>query len=169
MQGFRHVADQGTTLRLLTVAQVPVQVQPPGSPSAGDPLSTVGIALLAYGLVQLLSKLMDKLPLGRAGAPEVRAGGFTEEDRKRLERISELISAEQQRVQRLHEAVEAIHEQTRWLAEQRTRTDPRDGEPVWNCRARSVTDQFSTTRTPKRSSMYPATAPRKRGVPRNGG
>ncbi|HEX2201858.1 MAG TPA: hypothetical protein VHG91_01100, partial [Longimicrobium sp.] len=44
---------------------------PPGVGGAGggnmDPLGTVGIALLAYGLVQLLSKVVDKLPVGRGG------------------------------------------------------------------------------------------------------
>ncbi len=77
---------------------------PAGStPATGsDPLNTVGLALLAYGLVQLLSKVVDRLPLGR-GAESQPGTGFTSEDRKRLERVAEQVAAVQDRVERLSE------------------------------------------------------------------
>jgi len=86
-----------------------------------DPLSTVGLALLAYGLVQLLSKVVDKLPVWRSG-PEAQpagaaaagaAAGFTAEDRKRLERVYEQAVADRQRLERLEDAVReqlAVHQ-----------------------------------------------------------
>lgn len=74
-----------------------------------DPLNTVGLALLAYGLVQLLSKVVDKLPLwGRATSERPNGnerGSFSAEDRKRLERSCELIAVESQRLQRMQEAL----------------------------------------------------------------
>jgi hypothetical protein len=70
------------------------------SPVSDDPLNTVGLALLAYGLVQLLSKFIDKIGMGRTGM-EVRGAGFGEEDRKRLERVNELLTAVDQRLQRV--------------------------------------------------------------------
>ena len=71
-----------------------------------DPLSTVGLALLAYGLVQLLSKFIDKIGIGRSGAvAEGRGGTFGEEDRKRIERSLELLSGLDQRMVRVLEAV----------------------------------------------------------------
>lgn len=77
-----------------------------GAPAALDPLNTVGLALLAYGLVQLLSKIVDKLPLWRATAGDGGARAtFGDEDRKRLERACELIAAESQRLQRMQEAL----------------------------------------------------------------
>jgi hypothetical protein len=62
--------------------------------------------LLAYGLVQLLSKFIDKIGFGRAVGGDQRAPllfGFTEEDRKRLERSCELLAAGDQRQQRIAE------------------------------------------------------------------
>ena len=77
--------------------------------AAADPLNTVGLALLAYGLVQLLSKVVDKLPLwGRAPLERPNGnerGSFSAEDRKRLERSCELIAVESQRLQRMQEAL----------------------------------------------------------------
>lgn len=113
--------------------------------SANETLNTVGLALLAYGLVQLLSKVLDKMPIWRTAERRSEgSGGFTEEDRKRLERTCELVTTDVDRVQRLHDIVREIQEQTRWLAEQRTRTDPRDGEPMWNCRGRMAIDRLET-------------------------
>jgi hypothetical protein len=87
-----------------------------GDPNAPmDPLNTVGLALLAYGLVQLLSKVIDKLPVGRAhdaaqpgngGA----GGGFTSDDRKRLERLLEQVTIDRQQLERLQEAVREIQD-----------------------------------------------------------
>jgi len=77
-----------------------------------DPLETVGIALLAYGLVQLLAKVIDKLPAWRGGGdsgPGPPAGGngnaFSTEDRKRLERVYEQAVADRQRLERLEDSV----------------------------------------------------------------
>ena len=76
------------------------------SPAAADPLNTVGLALLAYGLVQLLSKVVDRLPLWRAASSEGNGrAAFSDEDRKRLERACELIAGESQRLQRMQEAL----------------------------------------------------------------
>lgn len=74
--------------------------------SADDPLSTVGLALLAYGLVQLLSKFIDKIGFGRAAVDQRASAGlgsFGEEDRKRLERTCEIVVAGDQRLQRIAE------------------------------------------------------------------
>ncbi len=77
-----------------------------------EPVSTVGIALLAYGLVQLLSKFIDKLATGRLPGDQRAgggsggsggSGGFGDEDRKRLERSSELLGSGDQRLQRIAE------------------------------------------------------------------
>jgi hypothetical protein len=132
------------------------QTGPPGTPGAevlpGQPdgtLETVGLALLAYGLVQVLSRVLDKVLTARAaeqpapaGAPAT--GGFRDEDRRRLEKAFEMLTAERERMQRLGEAVAAIQEQTRWLSDQRGRTDPVDGQPLFNCRARAVVEQLNT-------------------------
>jgi chromosome segregation ATPase len=95
---------------------VPVDAAPAGGPEL-DPLNTVGLALLAYGLVQLLSKVIDKLPAWRGGgdAPAAANGaaGFTAEDRKRLERVLEQVSDDHVRLERLQETVREIHEATR--------------------------------------------------------
>lgn len=90
---------------LALLQEVPAPgVAPPG---ALDPLNTVGLALLAYGLVQLLSKIVDKLPLWRAAPGDAAAAraSFSEEDRKRLERACELIAGESQRLQRMQETL----------------------------------------------------------------
>jgi hypothetical protein len=85
-------------------SQIPSPVDPTGyARRADDPLSTVGLALLAYGLVQLLSKVIDRMTTGRSGLADAR-GAFGEEDRKRLERSFELLAAGDQRLQRIAEA-----------------------------------------------------------------
>ncbi|HEU4456411.1 MAG TPA: hypothetical protein VFR81_25310 [Longimicrobium sp.] len=123
----------------------------PGAAAAGgseaDPLNTVGLALLAYGLVQLLSKVIDKLPVFKAGGGEhaassSSAGGFGADDRKRLERVLEQVVADHQRLERLEALLRDVAEGTRWMAEMRAR-DPRDGEPVWACRARALADPLA--------------------------
>jgi len=148
----------GLTLAQLTPAvadAVPGAAVPadavPGAAAGGleaDPLNTVGLALLAYGLVQLLSKVIDKLPVFKAGG-EPHAGpsgsgaaSFGPDDRKRLERVLEQVMADHQRLERLDELLREVHEGTRWMAEMRAR-DPRDGEPVWACRARALADPLA--------------------------
>lgn len=87
-------------------AQVPAPAEPGSYLRRGDdPLSTVGLALLAYGLVQLLSKFIDKIALARSGADHRGAvpGAFTDEDRKRLERACEILANGDQRLQRIAE------------------------------------------------------------------
>lgn len=134
-----------------------LQNTPPGAPGPGpggalaqgpaDPtLETVGLALLAYGLVQLLAKVLDKLLAARTpeSAPQATSSSFRDEDRKRLSKTFELLTTDRERLARVEEAVAAIQEQTRWLAEQRTRTDSLDGQPMWNCRARGVLEQLNT-------------------------
>jgi hypothetical protein len=129
------------------------QTAPPGA-TGGEVLSappeatleTVGLALLAYGLVQLLSRVVDRLLATRASetvpaAPA--AGGFRDEDRRRLEKTFEMVTADRERLQRLVDAVNAIHEETRWMAEQRGRTDLTDGQPLMNCRARAMVEQLN--------------------------
>jgi len=132
-----------------------LQAGPPGASGAevlpGQPdgtLETIGLALLAYGLVQLLSRVLDKVLTARAehstpgAAPAT--GGFRNEDRRRLEKAFEMLAAERERLQRLGEAVASIQEQTRWLGDQRGRADPVDGQPLFNCRARVVVEQLNT-------------------------
>ncbi|MFL5384708.1 MAG: hypothetical protein ACJ8GN_19465 [Longimicrobiaceae bacterium] len=84
-----------------------------------DPLNTVGLALLAYGLVQLLAKVVDKLPVGRGepqpapAAAAANGGGFTADDRKRLERVYEQALADRERLERLEDAFRdqlAVHQ-----------------------------------------------------------
>jgi hypothetical protein len=134
-----------------------LQTGPPGVPGAevlpGQPdgtLETVGLALLAYGLVQVLSRVLDKVLTARTGeasAPSpagAAGGGFRDEDRRRLEKSFEILTAERERLQRMADSLADIHEQTRWLAELRGRTDPIDGQPLMNCRARVVVEQLNT-------------------------
>lgn len=133
-----------------------LQTGPPGVPGAevlpGQPdgtLETVGLALLAYGLVQVLSRVLDKVLTARAAetsapAPAAVTGGFRDEDRRRLEKSFEMLTAERERLQRVGEAVAAIQEQTRWMAEQRGRVDSSDGQPLMVCRARAVVEQLNT-------------------------
>jgi hypothetical protein len=90
-------------------AQIPVSGDPGAVVRRGadDPLSTVGLALLAYGLVQLLSKFIDKIGFGRSVGEQrsgVMSGGFTEEDKKRLERTCDLLANGDQRLQRIAES-----------------------------------------------------------------
>ncbi|HET7462883.1 MAG TPA: hypothetical protein VFJ82_16640 [Longimicrobium sp.] len=115
---YRDVASLALGVALLQRGDTTAAAQPPTDPlpiprgRENDPLSTVGLALLAYGLVQLLSKVVDKLPVWRAGG-EAAAGstaaggpaGFNVEDRKRLERVYEQAVADRQRLERLEEAV----------------------------------------------------------------
>jgi small-conductance mechanosensitive channel len=133
-----------------------LQTGPPGAPGAevlpGQPdgtLETVGLALLAYGLVQVLSRVLDKVLTARAEQPAPAAsapanGGFRDEDRRRLEKSFEMLTAERDKLARLTEAVAAIQDQTRWLGEQRGRTDPADGQPLMHCRARAMVEQLNT-------------------------
>jgi hypothetical protein len=138
-----------------------LQTAPPGATGAevlpaqtDGTLETVGLALLAYGLVQVLSRVLDKVlttraeqahaPAAGAAAASTNGGGFRDEDRRRLEKAFEMLTAERERLQRLGETVTAIQEQTRWLSEQRGRTDPADGQPLMYCRARAVADQLNT-------------------------
>lgn len=135
-----------------------LQTGPPGAPGAevlpGQPdgtLETVGLALLAYGLVQVLSRVLDKVLTARAEShpPPAAAsgpanGGFRDEDRRRLEKSFEMLTAERDKLARLVEAVTAIQENTRWLAEQRARSDPADGQPLMHCRARAMVEQLNT-------------------------
>lgn len=123
---------------------VPSDAGPPGGAvPPNDPLSTVGLALLAYGLVQLLAKVVDKLPVGGRGGEPPPGAAFGAGDRKRLERVLEQVVSDHERIQRLQEMVREVHEATRWIGEMRGRIDPRDGEPVWQCRARVVMDQLA--------------------------
>jgi hypothetical protein len=128
-----------------------LQAASSGVPGSTDPaLETVGLALLAYGLVQLLSRVVDRLLTTRAAQAEhpppapTLTGGFRDDDRKRLEKTFEMLTADRERLRRMGETVAEIHEHTRWIAEQRARTDPVDGQPLWNCRARGVTEQLNT-------------------------
>jgi hypothetical protein len=131
------------------------QTTAPGVPGAevlpGQPdgtLETVGLALLAYGLVQVLSRVLDKVLTARAGEASgpaaAAAGGFRDEDRRRLEKSFEILTAERERLQRMSDALADIQEHTRWMAELRGRTDPIDGQPLMNCRARVVVEQLNT-------------------------
>lgn len=135
------LAFQGTSA---VPAGLPDGASIPGHSDAT--LETVGLALLAYGLVQLLSRVLDKLLTARAAeaAPAPNpAPSFRPEDRKRLEKMFEIVNADRERLHRIGEAVESMQEQTRWLAEQRARTDPVDGQPAWNCRARGMQEQLN--------------------------
>ena len=128
-----------------------VQSTPPAVPGVevlpGQPdgtLETAGLALLAYGLVQLLSRVLDKVLTARAAESSAAAGaGFRDEDRRRMEKGFQMMAADRDRLQRLDDAVAAIHEHTRWLAEQRGRTNPADGQPLMNCRARGMVEQLT--------------------------
>ncbi|HEY0018210.1 MAG TPA: hypothetical protein VGC13_17985 [Longimicrobium sp.] len=128
-----------------TEAAVPGGEVLPGGPDAT--IETVGLALLAYGLVQLLSRVLDKVLTARAAessAPAAPAGGgFRDEDRRRLEKAFQMLTADRERLQRMGETVAEIQEQTRWLAELRGRSDPADGQPLMNCRARAMVEQLN--------------------------
>jgi hypothetical protein len=142
----------------MTMMMTILQTGPPGVPGAevlpGQPdgtLETVGLALLTYGLVQVLSRVLDRVLTARtesqhpAPAPSAPAsGGFRDEDRRRLEKSFEMLTAERERLQRMGDTLADIHEQTRGLAELRARTDPVDGQPLMHCRARAVVEQLNT-------------------------
>jgi hypothetical protein len=114
---------------------------------ADGTIETVGLALLAYGLVQLLSRVLDKVLTARAAESSTPAagagGGFRDEDRRRLEKAFQMLTADRERLQRLGEAVADIQENTRWLADVRGRTDVSDGQPLINCRARVMVEQLT--------------------------
>ena len=129
-----------------------LQTGPPGAPGAevlprqpDGTLETVGLALLAYVLVQVLSRVLDKVLTARAAEHSApKTDGFRDEDRRRLEKTFEMLTAERERLQRLGESVASIQEQTRWLGDQRGRTDLVDGQPLFNCRARVMAEQLNT-------------------------
>lgn len=113
----RRGVDQVTQVfRTTSVFQLPLREPSPEAdaltglqarapPAGEDPLSVVGLALLAYGLVQILAKVVDKLPVWRSGATDRRAGdagnGFTEQDRRRLEKACEQLEVQQRLVGQL--------------------------------------------------------------------
>jgi septal ring factor EnvC (AmiA/AmiB activator) len=140
-------------LTLLQAAPSGVPGPGPGGALASGPtdptLETVGLALLAYGLVQLLSRVLDKLLTARAAGadhppPATLTGGFRDDDRKRLEKTFEMLTADRERLRRMADAISEIHDHTKWIAEQRARTDSVDGQPMWNCRARGFAEQLNT-------------------------
>lgn len=152
--------DVGPPARLLAQAQDAgtaalagsAEVAEPLRGRPDDPLATVGLALLAYGLVQLLARVVDRLPFGRAapaaaeggGGGATAAAGFTSDDRKRLERVLEMAVADHDRVERMQETLREIQEHTRGLSDMRLRVDARDGEPLWRCRVHTVSEQAAT-------------------------
>ncbi|HEU0077934.1 MAG TPA: hypothetical protein VFQ76_09825 [Longimicrobiaceae bacterium] len=119
----------------------------PGTPPAGqpgDPLGTVGIALLAYGLVQLLSRVVDRLPFGRPGAAEAGDVGFTRDDRKRIERLVEIAAADHARIERMQEELKEVYDYTRWATEQRRRHGATAEDGSWRHRVEGLLDQTNT-------------------------
>lgn len=118
---------------------------PPGSAGQpGDPLGTVGIALLAYGLVQLLSRVVDRLPFGRPGGADAPEGGFTREDRKRLERLLEISAADHARIERMQDELKEVYDYARWAGEQRRRVAAHADEGAWRLRVEALFEQLST-------------------------
>ena len=125
----------------------PTTALPGSSPGGqpGDPLGTVGIALLAYGLVQLLSRVVDRLPFGRPAGPEGgEGGGFTRDDRKRLERLTEIAAADHARIERMQEELKEVYDYARWATEQRRRLGGSSDEGAWRHRVEGLLDQMST-------------------------
>lgn len=113
-----------------------------------DPLNTVGIALLAYGLVQIIAKVIDKLPWRGAGY-DMRAeqkDRFSDEDRKRLERTAELLVAESQRLERMQELLNTQQRLTGQVLDevrvtnQKIETNTRKLRALWNRIGRRGTD-----------------------------
>jgi hypothetical protein len=144
-----------------TLAQVldpGVDVPLPGGGTAelagrsGDPLASVALALLAYALVQLLSRLVDRLPMrrghgesgGGSAAGHAQAPPFGADDRKRLERVHEIVAADHARIERLEGTVREVHEQTRWLHEQRLLA--REPGGPFHCRAAALEEEIATNR-----------------------
>lgn len=139
-------------------AQLPGPGAQPGSPvdpatalpgssatgQPGDPLGTVGIALLAYGLVQLLSRVVDRLPFGRPGTAEGGDGGFTRDDRKRMERLVEIAAADHARIERMQEELKEVYDYARWATEQRRRPGGTAEEGSWRHRVEGLLDQAAT-------------------------
>ena len=115
---------------------------PGGQP--GDPLGTVGIALLAYGLVQLLSRVVDRLPFGRQAGPEAGEGGFTRDDRKRLERLMDIAAADHARIERMQEELKEVYDYARWATEQRRRLGGPADEGGWRHRVEGLVDHMAT-------------------------
>jgi hypothetical protein len=119
---------------------------------SGDPLASVALALLAYALVQLLSRLVDRLPMGRghgeggggSAAPLAQAPPFGADDRKRLERVHEMVASDHARIERLEGTLREVHEQTRWLHEQRLLT--REPGGPFHCRAAALEEEIATNR-----------------------
>jgi hypothetical protein len=104
----------------------------------------VGIALLAYGLVQLLSRVVDRLPFGRAGGTDAAEGGFTRDDRKRLERLVEIAAADHARIERMQEELKEVYDYARWATEQRRRLGGTADESSWCHRVEGLLDQMGT-------------------------
>ena len=125
----------------------PTPALPGASPGGqpGDPLGTVGIALLAYGLVQLLSRVVDRLPFGRQAGPEgAEGGGFTRDDRKRLERLVEIAAADHARIERMQEELKEVYDYARWATEQRRRLGSPADEGAWRHRMEGLLDHMAT-------------------------
>ncbi|HEU0012600.1 MAG TPA: hypothetical protein VFQ45_02915, partial [Longimicrobium sp.] len=80
--------------------------------------------------------------VAEAEAAAAAPGGFRPEDRRRLEKAVEMLSAGRDQMRRIADGVALVQEQTRWVAEQRARTDPTDGEPLWTCRGRGLAEQL---------------------------
>jgi hypothetical protein len=119
----------------------------PGTPPTGqpgDPLGTVGIALLAYGLVQLLSRVVDRLPFGRPGAAEGAESGFSRDDRKRIERLVEIAAADHARIERMQEELKEVYDYARWATEQRRRPGGAVEDGSWRHRVEGLLDQMAT-------------------------
>lgn len=91
------------------VAQVPAPGSDPAAASPDGTLNTVGLALLAYGLVQLLSRVIDRIPVGGRGAGDRRAdghgAGFSDEDRRRLAHVVEMAAEARDRQDRTGDAL----------------------------------------------------------------
>jgi hypothetical protein len=142
-------APLGAALQTIDpVAGVPLSGGPASEPAVGDPMASVGIALLAYALVQLLGRVIDRLPIGRpAGegghaAPPRTAADYGGEDRTRLARVDEILRIDHERIARMEETLREVQEHTRWLNEQRL--TGRDGP--FHCRAGLLGDEVATNR-----------------------
>jgi len=116
--------------------------QPTGQP--GDPLGTVGIALLAYGLVQLLSRVVDRLPFGRPGTAEGGESNFGRDDRKRIERLVEIAAADHARIERMQEELKEVYDYARWATEQRRRPGGIVEDGSWRHRVEGLLEQMAT-------------------------
>lgn len=133
------LAQPGSPVEPAPTLPVPGQAGPPA-----DPLGTVGIALLAYGLVQLLARVVDRIPFGRAGGSDAAEGAFTREDRKRLERLLEIAAADHARIERMQDELKEVYDYARWAAEQRRRIAGQEDEAPWRHRAEALFEQLTT-------------------------